>query len=272
MAIEGVDYSWARPSPQALRNAGKTFACRYLHGSGKGITAAEYRTLVTGGIAVVLNYEHAAGDMKAGYDRGVQHAREAERYRQAAGIPVAPIYFSADWDAQATEQAAINAYLNGAASVVGPLRVGVYGSYSVVERCARDRTSTWFWQTYAWSGGRLSPRAHLYQWRNGQNIAGSEVDFTRALATNYGQVGGGPGTTSTGTPTPIIEQGDNDMNYINIQGKAGARRGGTYAIFRDNAGNYSAVFIGAGAGPKDLAAVTDEGAIAQLQKRITGLA
>ena len=59
--------------------------------------------------------------------------------------------------------------------------------------------------------------------------------------------------------------------YIKIKGKAGARRGGTYVVFADGDGKYSAVFIGTG-GPADLVAVTDDRQITALQERISGLA
>jgi hypothetical protein len=96
------------------------------------------------------------------------------------------VYFSADWDATSGEQAAIDAYLKGAASVLGAGRVGVYGSFDVINRCKRNGTARWFWQTYAWSGGRLSGAAHLYQYHNGQHINGA-VDLTRALVPEFGQ-------------------------------------------------------------------------------------
>lgn len=77
--------------------------------------------------------------------------------------------------------------------------------------------------------------------------------------------------TSGGGSTPIGNSEDEEMSYIKIAGKSGARRGGTYAVFANGGGAYSAVFIG-GAGPKDLEAVTDEASITQLQTKISGLA
>ena len=72
-----------------------------------------------------------------------------------------------------------------------------------------------------------------------------------------------------GNPQPFIHQ--EVSMYIKIKGKAGARRGGTYVVFADGDGKYSAVFIGTG-GPADLVAVTDDRQITALQERISGLA
>jgi hypothetical protein len=70
---------------------------------------------------------------------------------------------------------------------MGAARVGVYGGYWVIKRCAENGTARWLWQTYAWSGGHLSSAAHLYQYNNGEKIAGSSVDFDRALKPEFGQ-------------------------------------------------------------------------------------
>src|SRR5207247_20299 len=36
-----------------------------------------------------------------------------------------------------------------------------------------------FWQTYAWSGGRIHPSNHIYQYMNNRRIGGLSVDFNR---------------------------------------------------------------------------------------------
>ena len=72
-----------------------------------------------------------------------------------------PIYFSIDFDAQPGQQAAINAYFDGVASVLGRDRTGAYGGYGVIQRLFDDGKITWGWQTYAWSYGSWDARAHL---------------------------------------------------------------------------------------------------------------
>ena len=189
MITEGVDYSFARPQPRALANAGKKFAVRY-GGPGsdsKMLTASELAALRAVGIDVVANAEGAAG----GYNSeavGRSWARSAEADFRRLGMPGdRPIYFSVDFDAGPAHWSGIDAALRGSAAVIGKDRVGVYGSYDVIEHCAATGLATWLWQTYAWSGGRKHPKANLYQYRNGVTIGGGDCDLTRALTEDYGQ-------------------------------------------------------------------------------------
>ena len=120
---------------------------------------------------------------------------------QGLGFPdTCPVYFSVDFDASLSQQAAINEYLQGAGSVLGLARIGVYGGINVVTRCKSNRTASWFWQTYAWSAGKVSPFAHVYQWKNTQTINGAGVDYDRALQANYGQWAA-PGSAGPAIPT-----------------------------------------------------------------------
>jgi hypothetical protein len=191
LTLWGFDYSWARPNASFLKSNGCQFVCRYLSWlpNGKVIDKAEYDFLMSIGVAVVLNWEYYAEDMIRGanhYADGQTHAREAERQRKALGAPACPIYFSADFDAQPSHQAAINSYLDGVASVIGRDRVGIYASYYTVERTLTAGKAQWAWQTYAWSYGNVSPRAHLYQYQNG--VLGGSYDRCRSLQENFGQI------------------------------------------------------------------------------------
>lgn len=196
---EGVDYSWARPGGRALRDAGKSFVIRYLYPTEKGLRNEEIADLKRYGIDIALVYEGSAGDMKQGRNRGIQDAKFAQDELDGLDLPSSlPIYFAADWDASPGEQAVIDAYLEGAASVIGAGRVGIYGSYWVCKRCKENGTARWLWQTYAWSGGNVLDGIHVLQYRNGQNLNGA-VDFCRAYQADFGQhesgvIHGGSGT------------------------------------------------------------------------------
>jgi len=66
MAIQGVDYSSARPDPTCLYQAGKRFAVRYTHlgtPRPKAMTLAETTKLTNAGLRVVTIFEESAGDM-----------------------------------------------------------------------------------------------------------------------------------------------------------------------------------------------------------------
>ncbi|MGI5245409.1 DUF1906 domain-containing protein [Dactylosporangium sp. CA-139066] len=186
---EGVDYAWDRPNLDQLWNAGKRFVCRYLAylPNGKVLSDSERRSLHAKGFSIVLNWEQAAGDMFKGYATGQAHAREALRQANAVGAPASvPIYFSCDKDVTtAAQMNAVADYLDGAASVLGRSRVGVYGEYSVIEAMVPNHAA-WGWQTYAWSGGKTSAKAHFKQYRNGVQLAGADLDLNVSLKSNIG--------------------------------------------------------------------------------------
>ena len=117
MITEGVDYSFARPSPSGLRNAGKKFAVRY-GGPGsdsKHLHAAELAALRAVGIDVVANAEGAAGGY-IGAAAGKSWAQSAEAHFRALGMPAdRPIYFSVDFDAGPAHFPGIDAALRASA-------------------------------------------------------------------------------------------------------------------------------------------------------------
>jgi hypothetical protein len=188
----GVDYSWARPSPAGLHAAGYTFAVRYLSydTTGKNLTISEARALQAAGVDVVANWEYGARDALSGHARGVSDAQEALRQATAAGMPAGrPIYFSVDFDATEAQQAAINNYFDGVASVLGHARTGAYGGYYPIKRLFDAGKIAWGWQTYAWSGGQWDSRAQLRQTLNGVTIAGGAYDIDEAQTNDFGEWG-----------------------------------------------------------------------------------
>lgn len=219
---EGVDYSWARPGGATLRAAGKKFAVRYLYPDGqggKGLDLSELQDLQQHGIEVPVVYESYAARAKEGREAGQADAKLAQVGLTAIGLPTGmPIYFAVDYDAPESDQGVIDDYLRGAADILGVDRVGVYGSYWVVKRCAENGTAKWFWQTYAWSGGRWYAGNHLEQYLNGQDLNGA-IDLNRSKQDNYGQpskFGAAPvvpNPVPVPNPTPI-----NNGSYTVISG------------------------------------------------------
>ncbi|GAA1853690.1 glycoside hydrolase domain-containing protein [Actinomadura bangladeshensis] len=190
MAVFGIDYAWGRPGAAALKRAGAKFACRYLSHdtTGKNLTRSEADELSDAGIWVVVVWESTAKRPLAGRSAGAADARDAAAQARACGMPDdRPIYFAADWDAAASQQDEINAYLDGAASVIGRDRVGLYGGYGPVKRAFDAGKIAYGWQTYAWSGGRWDARAQLQQYSNDHTVNGVGVDYDRAVKSDYGQ-------------------------------------------------------------------------------------
>lgn len=210
MAVFGVDYAWGRPGASALKRAGAKFACRYLSHdtTGKNLTRAEADELSEAGLWLVVVWETAANRALDGKAAGTADAQAAAGQAKACGMPDdRPIYFAVDWDASSSQQSAINAYLDGAASVLGRDRVGLYAGYGPVNRAFDAGKITYGWQTYAWSGGRWDARAQLQQYSNDHTINGVGLDYDRAVKSDYGQwrVGVSP------------EEGNDDMpSYVSV--------------------------------------------------------
>jgi hypothetical protein len=190
LSIAGVDFAWGRVPYDALRRAGVHFAIGYVsHDPSKDLSAGETHELHKRGIATALVFETTSGRALAGNEAGRADGRVAKARAAALGL-TGPIYFAVDFDAQGAQLHAIDNYLAGAGSVLGHERVGVYGSYAVVNHCKGSGSAHWCWQTYAWSGGHVSQWADVYQHRNGVSIGGLSCDLDRATARGYGAMHG----------------------------------------------------------------------------------
>lgn len=163
-----VDYSFARPSPSALRAAGYEGVIRYLDWlpNPKVIDGAELAALHAAGLSVALVWESVAQRASSGGQAG-GHADAVEALRQAEvlGLPAdRPIYFVledpnvepvSDWTA-------IEAYLAGVGEVLPATRIGGYGSQKLVEAMVTGDRIGWGWQVEGWSTS-VSNLCNLYQ-------------------------------------------------------------------------------------------------------------
>lgn len=176
----GVDYSAADIDPQTLRNAGYTFAMRYLWFPGQ-----QHATLNKGwldraraaGLKVGPIWETYANRALGGFAAGAADAVAADAEVKAAGAPGAVIYFAVDFDATEGQQAAINSYFDGAASVVGKGRVAGYGGYWVIKRLFDAGRISYGWQAVAWSGGNKDSRISMFQRLGTPVVAGVACDI-----------------------------------------------------------------------------------------------
>lgn len=197
MTLEGVDYSrtagsdWAGLA-SALKAQGKHFIGRYavndLSPNGRGIGPDEYAAMTAAGLEVFLYWESSKGWMRGGEAAGEVAAVNAQQNINRAGMPsTIPVYFAADDDFTPGEQELIDDCLRGCAKVLGPQRVGIYGGFHVVRRCATNGSAVWFAQTSAWSGGNWFAGNHLEQYDYNHIINGTNCDDVRALQPHYGQ-------------------------------------------------------------------------------------
>jgi hypothetical protein len=231
LVTRGLDFAWEKPRPSAVRAAGYTFACRYLSYSttGKNLTRTEAQALAAAGVDIVSNWEYTASEALSGYSKGVTNAREAQRQALACGMPAdRPIYFSVDFDATPGQQAAINAYFDGIASVLGRGRTGAYGGFYVIQRLFNAAKISWGWQTYAWSGGQWDSRAQLRQVRNGITVDGADCDLDEAWAPDFGQWG-----RASAPSGPALAVGRNADGRLQVF----AERGGSLISSRQTALN-----------------------------------
>jgi hypothetical protein len=203
---EGVDYAWSHPGGAALQKAGKQFAARYLsNDADKNITRTEADDLAEHEVSSVVVWESTAKRPLAGRTGGIADAKAAAKQAAAAGMPPPrPIYFAVDFDATSGQMATVMTYLDGAASVLGRTRVGVYGGYDTVKAALDGGHALWAWQTRAWSEGHWDPRAHIRQGAT-QTIGGVSCDLNTAYAADYGQ-------WTPGKP-PIAPQQENSMDW-----------------------------------------------------------
>jgi Domain of unknown function (DUF1906)/PKD domain len=190
----GADYSFnPHPPLAALKAAGVRFVGRYASAyapndsNGKNLLPGECHDILAASLSIILFEEEAdAGRMLGGYSAGVTDAQHADAVVKALGMPGMPVYFCADFDATPQQQAPINSYLDGAASVIGRNRVGIYGGYYVVKRALDANKAHYACQTVAWSGGQWDARLNIRQLLQ-KKIGDVWVDPDTALTADYGQ-------------------------------------------------------------------------------------
>jgi hypothetical protein len=217
----GVDYAWGRPGVSALKNAGAQFVCRYLSHdtTGKNLTLGEAQSLSNAGIWIVVVWEDTADRALGGHAAGVADARTASAQAQACGMPGdRPIFFAVDFDASSSQFSTINSYLDGAASVLGRDRVGLYAGVNPVTSALDGGHCAWAWQTYAWSSGQWNSRAQLQQYSNDHTLNGVSVDYNRSTTTDYGQwrVGVSPNQEDDDMPYGQLNDGQGAITPISL--------------------------------------------------------
>jgi Domain of unknown function (DUF1906)/D-alanyl-D-alanine carboxypeptidase len=192
VTVELFDFSYDRPTPAQIRAAGRVGVIRYVASGRPAVSAdrAEVNSYRAAGLTFVGVWEHGAGRALGGWEAGLTDAADAAAYTAGLGTgPTDVVYFAVDVDVTAAQMPAVAEYITGCAAVIGWYRVGAYGEYDVMAWLREHTACRWYWQTAAWSGGRLAPFAQLYQYLNGQTLNGLAVDYDRATAAHYGQWG-----------------------------------------------------------------------------------
>lgn len=187
------DESFQRLPADLAKAHGARVVMGYLSwDASKNLSSSEIRAHHNLGLGVVLGWESLQGRALLGAPAGHDDATAALAQMKthvanlgyAPKVPVA-IPFAVDVDVNSSQFAAILAYIEAAQTVFDADRktirlvASAYGEYDLIEYLANHGVSRGLFQTYAWSGGRLSKHAALYQFLNGQTVEGVSVDFDR---------------------------------------------------------------------------------------------
>ena len=166
-----------------LKAAGYEFVGRYLvPNSGatawKALTKEEALRICDAGLSILCVWETTETRAKAGYSGGCVDGALAQQLAREIGMPEdGIIYFAVDYDAQKADFQTIREYLRGARQNSGPWSVGVYGGYNLIEYMALYGACKGFWQTIAWSYGKLSADRTVYQAKAERSVCGVSVDI-----------------------------------------------------------------------------------------------
>lgn len=193
MSIFGYDRGAAVSRSQAKTLAeyenGKFggFFIRYLAdaNSWKYFSWNEVEILLEAGFMIGSVFQEGTDGPREGYHGGIEAATKAKRTAERLGQPKkSAIFFAADYDAPASDYNLIEQFLRGAQEVFGDdFFAGIYGKYDVIEEMAKRGACKYFWQTLAWSRGKLSQYADLYQYQIDTPVHGINVDFNECFNT-----------------------------------------------------------------------------------------
>jgi hypothetical protein len=190
-SIFGYDRGGALSSTQlkslATYEGGKfsKFFIRYLAESysWKYFSWPEVERLLAEGYMIGSVFEDGADSINEGYEAGKAAAGRSKATAIRVGQPKkSGIFYAVDYDAPASDYDAIEAFLKGAQEVLGDdFFAGVYGKYDVIEEMGKRKACKYFWQTLAWSRGKLSEFADMYQYKIDTPANGINVDFNECF-------------------------------------------------------------------------------------------
>jgi hypothetical protein len=188
VSADAIDQSWGYLDPATAQRLGIKVVADYLSNDpSKNWTVAQIKAYHSHGIGVLLNWESEAGRPLLGAAAGQQDATTAVALARSliAQVGYAPrsqiaIVYSTDRDTTPAQYPAIDAYYSATrATHAGRFLNGAYGEADLIEHLHAAGLTTVEWQTLAWSGGRISPEADLYQYQIDSTLGGSSVDLNQ---------------------------------------------------------------------------------------------
>lgn len=164
---------------KALKDEGFEYAIRYLPTTEwKSLTKSEVKAILDAGLKLVSVYQWSANyPGYFTYERGKQDGAHASKVAKELGQPEGtPIYFAVDYDAQPKNIQGVLDYFRGVKETIKGYKVGVYGSFYVMNEVKAKEPVDYYWQTYAWSYRKIADHIHMRQYQNGVKIAGVVID------------------------------------------------------------------------------------------------
>lgn len=168
-----ADFSYARPSPRAIKAAGYEGVFRYLSGGtpGKDITAEEAAGYLEAGLWIVLIWETTAQRALAGASAGtVDGVAALQQARQVGYPPGCDLYVNVgDWAVQPGQTGAVVAYLQAFDQIVssGGDHPGGYGTSYIIDAAAAAGVNDGWWQNAMDDNGQpgsmVDSKASVYQ-------------------------------------------------------------------------------------------------------------
>ena len=278
--IRGIDCAsrLTREKASALYSLGYRFAGRYVvptvgSTAWKALTKTEAEAIRASGMDILCIFELDAARAGRGEAVGAQDGDLALACARALGIPAGTtLYFAVDYYPAAAEMPQIEAYLRAAGARIAPYTLGVYGCYDVVEYLAARDVCRHYWQCVAWSGGKISPKADLYQATGNVEVAGVLVDqneryleaglWKSADTSDTGAPSGG--TTDTGNASGNTSTGGTtDTGASPSGGNSGNTSGGNAS--NHNGGNAAPSSPAAGENPPGETEISGEEIYKKLQ-------
>ncbi|WP_409346772.1 DUF1906 domain-containing protein [Paenibacillus sp. MBLB4367] len=176
-----------------FKEEGYEFVCRYLVPSGwKRLTGEEADAISKAGMQIVSVFETTADRALGGRAAGLADGAFAAQTAHAVGQPEgSAIYFAVDFDVtNQVQMKCVIEYIHAASEATPNYTTGVYGEYEVIEAVSAAGVCSRFWQTRAWSGGKRSGTANIYQYDCGPQGLGMEKNGIMVdLNESYGNEG-----------------------------------------------------------------------------------
>lgn len=193
MADFAVDYSLARPDPWGMAHTGYRAAGRYLsYEPNKNLARGERDRLWAAGMSIFLVWETTGEMVLRGFPGAAPDVKEANAQADALDWPKdRPLFYAIDFEPTLAQLRGPIADYFLLAKQNSRRPVAPYGCAKALDfLCGELGIHPFGWQCLAWSYGRVSEHAALYQtpnWQRLSNPYGPAIDENEIRMPDFGQ-------------------------------------------------------------------------------------